>query len=119
MWTFVSRYSADYIRGPMVPAGYRYAGRRVSISFTVSWHTTSSVFSTVPGKNAGPSTTLRSGRDDNSVAAAKISTVQFTTAKNSHLGRSEAWWMDRRFFRIRLRHQLQPATDRAGRPRSQ
>jgi len=44
---------------------------------------------------AGPSTPLRSGRDDNSVAAGIDSTEQsFTSQQNCHPDRSAAQWRD-------------------------
>jgi hypothetical protein len=47
---------------------------------------------------AGPSTALRSGRDDNSVAGQVLSRLSFAAQQNCHPDRSVAQWRDLRFL---------------------
>jgi hypothetical protein len=57
-------------------------------------------------KNAGPSTALRSGRDDDSIAEEKCFSLKLLRPpKNCHPDRSEAQWRDLRFP---LRDRLNP-----------
>jgi hypothetical protein len=49
-------------------------------------------------KTAGPSTPLRSGRDDNFVAQSALSCEVINLKKNCHPDRSAAEWRDLLFF---------------------
>ena len=50
-------------------------------------------------RTAGPSTALRSGRDDNSIAGVKYFTLKLVrTQHNCHPDRSEAQWRDLRLL---------------------